>query len=44
MEGKLIKNHRLQNAQIDLGELSKGVYFLQLLSNGKKETHRIIKQ
>jgi hypothetical protein len=44
LEGKLIKNQRLQNAQIDLGEMSKGVYFLQLLSNGKKETHRIIKQ
>jgi hypothetical protein len=44
MEGRLIKNQRLQNSQISLGELSKGVYFLQLLSNGKKEIHRIIKQ
>ena len=44
MAGKLIKNQRLQNSQINLGELSKGVYFLQLLSNGKKEIHRIIKQ
>ena len=44
MEGKLIKNHHLQNSQIDLGEFSKGVYFLQLLCDGKKETHKIIKQ
>jgi hypothetical protein len=44
MEGKLIKNQHLQNSQINLGEFSKGIYFLQLLSNGKKETHRIIKQ
>ena len=44
IEGKLIKNQRVQNSQIDLGEMSKGVYLLQLLSDGKKETHRIIKQ
>jgi hypothetical protein len=42
--GKLIKNQRLQNSQISVGELSKGVYLLQISSNGKKEIHRIIKQ
>ena len=44
LEGKLIKNQSLQNAQIDLREFTKGIYFLQLVSNGKKETHKIIKQ
>ncbi|MEY3500172.1 MAG: hypothetical protein RL308_1841, partial [Bacteroidota bacterium] len=34
----------LQNSQIHLGDLSKGIYLLQLSSDGKKETQKIIKQ
>ena len=43
IDGKLLKNGIVQNAQIQLSDLSKGMYLLQIASEGKKETHKIIK-
>jgi hypothetical protein len=43
IDGKLLKKGIVQNAQIQLGDLSKGMYLLQLSSDGKKETQKIIK-
>jgi len=44
MDGKLIHHKKLQNSEINFGELSKGIYLLQLTSDGVNETHKIIKQ
>ena len=43
IDGKLVKNGNIQNAQIQLSDLSKGIYLLQIASEGKKETQKIIK-
>jgi len=43
INGKLLKKGSVQNAQIQLGDLSKGMYLLQISSDGKKATHKIIK-
>jgi hypothetical protein len=43
INGKLLKKGIIQNAQINLEDLSKGMYLLQISSDGKRETHRIIK-
>jgi hypothetical protein len=44
IDGKLIHHSKLQNSEINFGELSKGIYLLQLTSDGVNETHKIIKQ
>jgi hypothetical protein len=44
IDGKLIHHNKLQNSEINFGELSKGIYLLQLTSDGVNETHKIIKQ
>ncbi|KAB1157061.1 CotH kinase family protein [Flavobacterium luteum] len=45
IDGKLIKKGRLEeNNQIHLNDVSKGLYLLQLTSNGKTETKKIIKK
>jgi uncharacterized repeat protein (TIGR02543 family) len=43
IDGKLLKKGMIQNAQIHLSDLSKGMYLLQIASEGKKETQKIIK-
>lgn len=43
IDGKLLKKGIIQNTQIHLGDLSKGIYLLQIASEGKKETQKIIK-
>jgi hypothetical protein len=43
IDGKLLKKGIVQNAQIQLSDLSKGMYLLQIASEGKKETQKIIK-
>jgi hypothetical protein len=45
IDGKLIKKGKLEeNNQINLNDLSKGLYLLQLNSDGKTETKKIIKK
>ena len=45
IDGKLIKQGKLEeNDQINLNDLSKGLYLLQLTSDGKTETKKIIKK
>jgi len=44
IDGKLIKNGVLENSQIQLNDLSKGIYLLELSSNGKLETKKVIKR
>ncbi|MFC6877364.1 CotH kinase family protein [Flavobacterium myungsuense] len=45
IDGKLIKKGKLEeNNQINLNDLSKGLYLLQLTSDGKAETKKIIKK
>ena len=44
IDGKLIKNGRVESSQINLEELSKGMYMIQLISKGKLETKKIIKR
>lgn len=44
IEGKRIKSGMLQNAQVHLSELPKGLYLLQLTSGGKTETKKIVKK
>ena len=45
IDGKLIKQGKLEeNNQINLNDLSKGLYLLQLTSDGKTETKKIIKK
>ena len=43
INGKILKKGIVQNSQIHLEDLSKGMYLLQISSEGKKETHKIIK-
>ena len=44
IDGKLIKKGNLSNAPIYLNDLSRGMYLLQLSSDGKIETKKIIKK
>ena len=44
IDGKLIKNGQTESNKVDLNEISKGVYLLQLSYNGKIETKKIIKK
>ncbi|PWA04504.1 CotH kinase family protein [Flavobacterium psychrotolerans] len=44
IDGKLIKTGVLEDAQINLNHLSKGIYLLQLSSEEKVETKKIIKK
>jgi hypothetical protein len=44
IEGKMIKSGTLENGQVHLSELPKGMYLLQLASDGKSETKKIIKK
>jgi len=44
IDGKLIKNNTLENNKINLTDLNKGMYLLQLTSDGKTETKKIIKK
>jgi hypothetical protein len=43
VDGKLMQKGEVTNGQIFCNQLSKGLYFLQLESNGKTETKKIIK-
>ena len=43
VDGKLMQKGVVTNGQIFCNQLSKGLYFLQLESNGKTETKKIIK-
>jgi hypothetical protein len=43
VDGKLMEKGEVTNGQILCDQLSKGLYFLQLESNGKTETKKIIK-
>lgn len=45
VEGKIVKSGSLtQEAQISLGDLTKGMYLMQLVSEGKTETKKILKR
>jgi len=44
IDGKLIKTGVLNNTQITLDGLSKGMYLLQLSSEGRTETKKIVKK
>ena len=44
IDGKWIKNGELENAQAKLSDLPQGIYVMQLLSEGKIETKKIIKK
>jgi hypothetical protein len=44
IDGKLIKNGAVENYQINLSDLSNGIYLLQVNSEGKTETKKIIKR
>lgn len=43
IDGKLIKKDSLEGSQINLSELTKGIYVLQLLSGERTEIRKIIK-
>ena len=43
IDGKQIKNGKVENTQINLSDLSKGLYLLQLEADGKVETKKISK-
>ena len=44
IDGKQVKSGILENAQINLSDLSKGLYLLQLESEGKTEIKKISKK
>jgi hypothetical protein len=44
IDGKLIQNGMIENAQIDLSDLSQGLYLLQMESDGKIQTKKISKK
>jgi hypothetical protein len=44
IDGKLIKNGKTESSKVDLNDISKGVYLLQLSYEGKIETKKIIKK
>lgn len=44
IDGKLIKNGKTESSKVDLNDISKGVYLLQLSFDGKIETKKIIKK
>ncbi|HMI07191.1 MAG TPA: T9SS type A sorting domain-containing protein, partial [Flavobacterium sp.] len=44
IDGKLVKYGNVETTHINLGDLSKGMYLLQLTSDGNTETKKIIKK
>ena len=44
IDGKLIKSGELENSQANLADLNQGIYVMQLISDGKTETKKIIKR
>ncbi|MBC8884155.1 T9SS type A sorting domain-containing protein [Flavobacterium piscinae] len=44
IDGKIIKSGNLENQQINIGDLQSGIYLLQLNSEGKSETKKIVKR
>ncbi|MBC7607437.1 MAG: CotH kinase family protein [Burkholderiales bacterium] len=44
IEGKLLKVGSLENGQVNWSDLTNGMYLLQLVSDGKNETKKIIKK
>ncbi len=44
VDGKVIKIGNVENAQVNLSDISQGIYLLQLNSDGKTETKKIIKR
>lgn len=44
IDGKIIKSGNLENQQINISNLQSGIYLLQLSSDGKSETKKIIKR
>ncbi len=44
IDGKVIKSGNLDNQQINISDLQNGIYLLQLYSEGKSETKKIIKK
>ena len=43
LDGRMIKAGKLDNAQANLADIPSGIYLLQLHSEGKTETKKIIK-
>ncbi|HRE78246.1 MAG TPA: CotH kinase family protein [Flavobacterium sp.] len=44
IDGKIIKAGNLENQQINISDLQSGIYLLQLSSDGKSETKKIVKK
>jgi hypothetical protein len=44
IDGKLIKSGELENSQANLVDLNQGIYVMQLISDGKTETKKLIKR
>jgi hypothetical protein len=44
IDGKIIKSGSLDNKQINISDLQSGIYLLQLTSEGKSETKKIVKK
>ncbi|MBN8565932.1 MAG: CotH kinase family protein [Flavobacteriales bacterium] len=44
IDGKVIKSGRIENQQINISDLQSGIYLLQLNSDGKSETKKIVKR
>lgn len=44
IDGKIIKSGNLDNQQINISDLQNGIYLLQLHSEGKSETKKIVKK
>jgi hypothetical protein len=44
IDGKIIKSGNLENQQINISDLQSGVYLLQLNTEGKTETKKIVKR
>jgi hypothetical protein len=44
IDGKVIKSGSIENQQINISDLQSGIYLLQLNSEGKSETKKIVKR
>lgn len=44
IDGKVIKSGSIENQQINISDLQSGIYLLQLNSDGKSETKKIVKR
>lgn len=44
IDGKLIKTGKVENAQVNLSDITQGIYLLELNSDGKTETKKVIKK